>query len=156
MPNMAIIQVLPDELKHLIISCSISNLLSALFDAPVPQYLSTVEPITRHHIGAILTALPGMNCTIYLTWREQVKAYALQLLEAEQVETEKRRDAWLRTNTLEAICAMQRSCRRYRIVWLRFRRVWPLAHWTIEEVTLQAAGLQSVVREGRILVMPVR
>lgn len=150
------IQGLPNELKHLSISCSISNLLSTLFDAPVTPDLSSVELTARSEVEAILTALPGMNNTIYMTWRKQMKAYALQCLEAENLEISKWRDAWLRTNTLEARCAMQRSRRRYRIMCLRFRRVWPLAYWTIEEITLQAAGLQPVVREGHVEVMPVR
>lgn len=92
---MAAIQTLPNELKDLIIDYCISNLLSSAFRI-VPDYSSVesnlperrpssrlslpeggkpaVELIVRRHIKAILTALPGMQSTIFATWEKRKSA----------------------------------------------------------------------------------
>lgn len=141
---MAGIQSVPNELKHLIISYSVSNLIDTLFVAPLDP--AGVEPIVRRQISAILTALPGMHATVYRIYRDQMFTYEAETRESVRLENQMWLNFWRkadRKKKRKVKRTMQRIVRRRHTAVQRYCHMWKLANWIVREVTLVAAGLES-------------
>lgn len=133
------IRLLPNELKHLVISHSVTALIATLFTFPLNPF--AVEPTIRRHIRELLTALPGVQATIFVEWRDQLEAYRMTTNAAILAENHLWKDAWQSPQTEKVRRLLKRWFTERSKIVRKLELIASLAHWVMREVTLVAADL---------------